>query len=78
MTTHVVDQSLRERLADMSHAVEFRDESGRTLGRFLPEWIYLRMIYKIAESMFNEEELARARCQPGGKPLVEILARLPG
>jgi hypothetical protein len=37
MTTIVVNEALRGLLPDLSRPVEFRDENGHVLGRFLPE-----------------------------------------
>ncbi|HLJ12791.1 MAG TPA: hypothetical protein VKU82_16460 [Planctomycetaceae bacterium] len=76
MTTIVIDKLLREKLRDLEHEVEFRDEDGRTVGRFLPEAEYMKLLYERARHLFTDEEIETARQEPGGKPLSEILGRL--
>ncbi|HWE35005.1 MAG TPA: hypothetical protein VG406_00420, partial [Isosphaeraceae bacterium] len=56
--------------------VELRDESGRTLGHFLPEEDYRRLLLASAEAHLTDEALERARCEPGGRTLAEIWGRL--
>jgi hypothetical protein len=52
------------------------DESGSTLGWFLPEADYMKMMYERARNMFTEEELSYAEKEPGGRPLADIPADL--
>jgi hypothetical protein len=75
MTTVVVDKELREKLKGFEHTVTFCDESGKPVGRFLPESEYMKMLYERAKHMFITEELERARNEPG-RPLADILRDL--
>ena len=78
MTTVIVDKELREKLKDLNHEVVFCDDTGRTIGRFLPEADYMKILYERARNMITDEELDEAEKEPGGKPLAEIMARLEG
>jgi hypothetical protein len=76
MTTIVIDQALREKLQDLDHEVELRDEDGQTVGRFLPEVECLKLLYDRAKLMLDDKEIEKARNQTGGRPLAEILKEL--
>jgi hypothetical protein len=78
MTTVVVDKELRNKLKDLEHPVEFCDEAGKTVGRFLPEAEYKKILYDLAGHMFTDDELDAAEKETGGRPLAEILAQLEG
>ena len=73
MTTVVVDKELRDKLNGFEHRVTFCDESGRPVGRFLPESEYMKMLYERARHLVTEEELDRAEKESGGRSLAEIL-----
>ena len=66
---------LREKLNGLEHAVTLCDESGKPIGRFLPQSKYLKILYERAMHMFSDEELQRARNEPG-RPLADILRDL--
>lgn len=76
MTTIVIEQVLREKLQDLNHEVEIRDEAGKTVGRFLPEGDYMKLLYDRAKLMFDEASIETARQQTGGRSLAEILRDL--
>ena len=73
MTTVIVDKELRDKLNGFEHEVIFCDESGRPVGRFLPESEYMKMLYERARHMVTDEELDRAEKESGGRSLAEIL-----
>ncbi|HEY2250607.1 MAG TPA: hypothetical protein VGH74_06085 [Planctomycetaceae bacterium] len=75
MTTVIVDKDLREKLKGFDHQVTFCDESGKAVGRFLPESEYMKMLYERAKHMVTTEELERAKKEPG-RPLADILRDL--
>ena len=75
MTTVVIDKELREKLKGFDHEVIFCDESGRPVGRFLPESEYMKMLHERARHMVTDEELERAKKEPG-RPLADILRDL--
>jgi len=75
----LLDTDLRARLRDLNVEWEVCDESGRTLGHFLPADLYQKLLYAWAKSLFDDEdELKRARQEPGGMSTVEALAYLEG
>jgi hypothetical protein len=76
MSKVTLDQSLRAKLNNLDRQVEFCDESGRTVGYYVPADRHRELLYAWAKSQFTDEELKKARKQPGGRPLEEILARL--
>jgi hypothetical protein len=73
MTKITCEGVLQLQLDDLRHEIEVCDKSGRTLGRFLPEDAYGRLL---AQVEFTEEELRRAENQPGGRTTAEVLERL--
>jgi hypothetical protein len=75
MNKLVLDPALRLKL-NLETEVEVCDEDGRTIGFFLPAAWHRDLLYSWAKANVSDEELDRARRQPGGRPLSEILARL--
>jgi hypothetical protein len=75
VTKVVVDQRLFAKLRSVDE-VELCDESGRSLGHFLSEKLYRRLMCDWANAQITDEELERRRQAPGGRTLEEIWARL--
>ncbi len=76
MTRVVVDASLQVKLPQVDSSFEFCDESGRTLGYYVPAADQLRRLYDWARTQFTDEEIERARREPPGWTTAEVLARL--
>lgn len=76
MTAIVVDRELREKLQKLGHGVPLCDETGSTLGWFLPESEYMKVLYERARHLVADEELDMAEKETGGRPLAEILEGL--
>jgi hypothetical protein len=76
MTRVVVDASLQVKLPQVDSSFEFCDESGRTLGYYIPAADQLRPLYDWARAAFTDEEIQRARREPPGPTTAELLARL--
>jgi len=72
MTQVIVNPELRAKLNGLSEEVEFLDESGQRLGRFLPSDTYRALLNAWVDTLFTEEELKRAEQETGGRPLSEI------
>jgi len=74
MSKLILDADLKARLNGLSEEVEVCDESGRTVGRFLPEAVFEDLLYTAlaAEGPHSKEELKRRRHESGGRPLAEI------
>lgn len=70
-----LDPSLGAQFNGLKSEVELCDETGRTVGYFLPaNWH--QALYAWANAQVSDEELETARRQTGGRPLADILARL--
>ncbi len=76
MTRVVVDASLQVKLPRVDSSFEFCDESGTTLGYYVPAADQLRTLYDAARAAFTDEEIERARREPRGPATAEVLARL--
>lgn len=78
MSKVTVDESLRARLNGLNAQVEFCDEAGRTLGHFLPENLYKKLLYAYIEAQcpYTKEEVEEHMKEPGGRTLAEIWRRL--
>jgi hypothetical protein len=76
MNKVTLDPELRSKLDDLDSEFEVCDESGRTLGYYLPAERHRKLLYALARSQVSDEELAQAQGQLGGRSLAEILADL--
>jgi len=72
----IIDESLRTKLNNCDTELEFLDESGKTLGFFVPPEWHHELLYAWAKAQVTDQELEEARLQPGGQPLSEILEKL--
>jgi hypothetical protein len=68
----VLDPALRAKLNNLNHELEFCDESGRTLGHFLPPEVYQKLLYAWLNAQVTDEELEQVSQEPGGRTLAEI------
>jgi hypothetical protein len=71
MTSVVIDAAMRNRLRNLTEAMQFIDESGRVLGHFLPIPEAVN-----PEPQISEEEIQRRLGEGGGRTLAEIMADL--
>ena len=76
MNKVTIDESLHAKLGSLSSEVEVCDESGQTVGYFVPADWHDDLLYAWAKAQVTDEELERARRQVGGQALADILARL--
>jgi hypothetical protein len=76
MTRVIVDETLRTRLNRFSEEVELCDESGQTLGLFLPVDLYQKLLTAADRCPYSAAELERRRQETGGRSLEEIWKRL--
>ena len=76
MTKLIVDEALRAKLNNFAEHIELCDESGKTLGYFLPAAAPDPSVCAGARSPITDDELERRRREPGGRTLAEIWARL--
>jgi hypothetical protein len=77
MTKVLADQTLRSKLNDLKDHVEIHDESGKTLGHYIPSALYTELLYAWARALFaDKEEYHRARREEGGLTTADLLAYL--
>jgi len=77
MNRLVVDEPFRSKLQDLDSRLELCDQDGNTLGYFVPASERERLLYAWARGEFTDEEIQRARAEPGGFSIAQILADLP-
>jgi hypothetical protein len=72
----MLDSQTRSKLNGLDEQMEICDESGNTLGRFLPESLYRELLLAWAKADLPEHELQRRRQEPSGRTLAEIWQNL--
>ena len=72
MNRILIDETLLSRLNDLNSQLEFCDETGRTLGYFVPTPERDRSLYEWARQEFTDEEIERARREAGGLTIDEV------
>jgi hypothetical protein len=76
MSKVVLDTAWRAKLNGLTEPLEVCDESGKTVGHFLPEDAYRRLLYALARAQVSDDDIAQLRQQTGGRTLAEIWASL--
>jgi hypothetical protein len=77
MTRVIADTILRKHFGDFHHQVELCDESGQTVGFFVPCLPQFKPPADI-QSPYSPEELRRRAAEPGAKPLSEVWPEIRG
>jgi hypothetical protein len=72
----IVDSAVQAQLHHFQEALELCDQTGRTLGHYLPADVYREMLLAWSKARTTDEELERRRQEPGGHTLAEIWKRL--
>ena len=72
MSKIIIDDTLRAKLNGLNSETEFCDESGKTLGHYVPSDLFARMLYAWAKSQITDAEIEAASREPGGRTLAEI------
>jgi myo-inositol catabolism protein IolC len=76
MSKVIVDETLWSRLNGLTDGIEFCDETGKTLGYFVPAAKYEEMVFAWLNAQITDEELIQASQETGGSTLAEIWQRL--
>lgn len=77
MNKVLVDKTMRSKLRNCKAELELCDESGRTVGFFVPSrGGHVPLPPGMAQTLFTDEELEAARNEPGGVSTKELLAYL--
>jgi len=73
-----LDSDLRKKLNGLTEPMEVCDDTGCTVGHFLPSPLYDELFYAAlaAESPHSKEELRRRHKETGGRSLADIWKRL--
>lgn len=72
MSRVVLDAELRAKLNGLGVEIEICDESGNTLGHFLPASVYRELMRAWSKANLSDAELERRRQEPRGRTLSEI------
>jgi hypothetical protein len=72
MSAIVLDDQLRARLNGLNETLEVQEPNGTTVGRFVPEELYKKLVYALLNPPYSEAEVARRRAEPGGRALTEF------
>jgi hypothetical protein len=75
MNKIVLDDHLKAKLNGLDKTVEVRDETGRTVGQFVPQEEYLKLFYAFLKTVFTDEEIERGRNSANWHRLDDILRR---
>lgn len=71
-----LDDTLRSKLNGLNEQVDFCDENGRVVGHYVPADVYLKLLYAQAKTEITNEEIDKAKREPGGRTTAEVMARL--
>jgi hypothetical protein len=74
-----IDSGLEAKLAATHDTVEVCGSAGQTMGRYVPEELFQKLVYQLAESHrpgLTEQEVQARRQMPGHKSLAQILQNL--
>ena len=72
MSPITIDPTLTAKLRGLAHPVEFCDDSGRILGRYVP----VATPDDRTQPQISDEEMARRKQETGGRTLAAILSDL--
>ena len=70
------DDDLKAKLNGLKQTVEVRDETGRPVGQFVPQKLYMKLLYAWAKTAVTKEQLEEAEQSGPGQPLDVLLKRL--
>lgn len=79
MSKVILDPELKAKLHGLREQIELCDADGHTMGRCVPEDVYQKLLYQLAESQrphLPAEEVQRRRQSHGNTPLAELLQKL--
>jgi hypothetical protein len=68
----ILDDVLRAKLNGLVEPVPVIEPTGETVGHFVPEELYVALLYKLAREAVTTEELDQAAREPDGRRLAEI------
>jgi hypothetical protein len=75
----ILDQELEAKLHGVHQQLELCNAAGHTMGRYVPEELYQKLLYQLAEAhrpALSVDESNRRRRLTGSKSLAEVLRGL--
>jgi uncharacterized protein involved in exopolysaccharide biosynthesis len=76
MSKIILDAELRSKLNGLNEQLELCSDDGTTLGRFVPEAAFQRMVYASLKERHTDAQVEQLDRQVGGSTLNEIWRRL--
>ena len=77
MIAITLDRELRAKLNGLNEHLQVQDESGLVVGHFLPDDLYMRLLYAWAREEFADNgERKLALAEPGGFSTTEVIAHI--
>ncbi len=76
MTRITLDPQMRAKLNGLQEQLEVCDESGKTLGLFVPLELYKKLLYASLTIPFSEQEIERRQKETGGCSLEEFWQKM--
>ena len=79
MSRVILDADLKAKLRGLHEQIELCEPNGQTMGRYVPEDLYQKLLYQLAESQrpkLSADEIQRRRQSTGSKSLAEVLRTL--
>ena len=76
MSKVILDPEFKAKLHGLREQIELCDGDGKTMGRYVPEDVYQKLLYQLAEShrpALSAEETQRRRQVLGINSLAEVL-----
>jgi len=76
MSAIKLDPELRAKLNGLDEHLEIQDDTGKVVGHFLPDEVYMTLLYAWAREQFSNdvEERRQAMSEPGGYTTEEAIA----
>ena len=75
MSQIILEDDLKTKLTGSSRTIEVQAADGRIVGQFVPQALYLKLMYAWAQTAVTDEELDRADLEPG-EPLGDVFKLL--
>lgn len=72
MSKVILDPELRDKLNGRNKPVGVCEPTVETVGHFVPEEMYLRLLYALVRDAVSKEELDAAAREPGGRSWADI------
>lgn len=72
MAPVILDDDLRAKLNGLNEVVPVCEPDGKRVGHFVPDELYVKLLYRLANDAVSKEELDTASHETGGRKLADI------